>query len=196
VLVACADARARRRHLAGRLGGVALCSWSALERDPGLAARFTHVVALDPPPPVAATSGAGDAGPLDALAATAVALAGAHGATVHLAWGRAETGFALAVLERTCALRAPAGALYRALRDGTPLRQALAATGPPAVAGRALRVLAELDLVVVDRSRASAELPPAQRTDLERSPAFRAAAARLEAARALLGARDAASAAA
>ena len=115
---------------------------------------------------------------------------------VHLAWGRAETGFALTVLERTCALRAPAGALYRALRSGTPLREALAATGPPAVAGRALRVLAELGLVVVDRAHAAVEVPPAERTELARSPAFRAAAARLEAGCALLGASEAAPAAA
>ncbi|MEA2290947.1 MAG: single-stranded-DNA-specific exonuclease, partial [Solirubrobacteraceae bacterium] len=49
VLVVCADARARRRHLDGRLGGFALCSWTALERDPALAAGAAHVVALDPP---------------------------------------------------------------------------------------------------------------------------------------------------
>src|SRR6185295_5510592 len=123
VLVAAADARARRRHLDGRLGGFALCSWAALERDPGVAAGYAHVVALDPPATAAAT-----------------ALAAAHGATLHLAWGEAEARFALAVLERTCELRAPAAALYRALRGGGDLGAALAATGPPAVAGRALRV--------------------------------------------------------
>jgi single-stranded-DNA-specific exonuclease len=171
VLVACADARARRRHLAGRLGGVALCTWIALERDPGLTAGYAHVVALDPPLP------------LDAAAAAAAALGGARGAIVHLAWGEGEARFARAVLEATCALRAPAGALYRALRDGTDLRTALAATGPPAVAGRALRVLCELGLVVVDRTGSAVEVPPAARTALERSPAFRAAAARLEAVR-------------
>jgi single-stranded-DNA-specific exonuclease len=128
---------------------------------------------------------------LDPAAAAAAALAGARGAMVHLAWGEAETRFALAVLERTCALRAPAGALYRALRDGAPLREALAGVGPPAVAGRALRVLAELDLVVVDPCGPAVAVPPARRTDLERSPAFRAATARLETGRALLGARDA-----
>jgi single-stranded-DNA-specific exonuclease len=163
VLVVCADARARRRHLSGRLGGFAVCSWSAIERDPGLAAGYAHVVALDPP-----------------LAAGRVALAGARGATVHLAWGQAETAFALCVLERTCELRAPAAALYRALRDGRGLADALAATGPPAPAGRALRVLTELGLVEVDRAALAARVPPpAGRTDLERSPAFRAAAARL-----------------
>ena len=132
---------------------------------------YAHVVALDPPLPLAAA------------AATAAALGGGHGAMVHLAWGAGEVRFALAVLEATGALRAPAGALYRALRGGTDLPAALAATGPPAVAGRALRVLCELGLVSVDGARRTAEVPRAARTDLERSPAFRAAAARLEAGR-------------
>src|SRR4051794_10574389 len=174
VLVVCADARARRRHLAGRLGGVGLCSWPALERDPDVTAGFAHVLAPHPP----------------ALAHGA-ALAGAHGASVHLAWGEAEARFALAVLERTCELRAPAAALYRALRGGAELTDALAAAGPPAVAGRALRVLAEAGLVAVDRAGLAAHVVPhAARTDLERSPAYRAATARLAAGRALLAARE------
>src|SRR5204863_475209 len=36
VLVVAADARIRRRQLAGLLGGFALCSWRALERAPSL----------------------------------------------------------------------------------------------------------------------------------------------------------------
>jgi hypothetical protein len=100
------------------------------------------------------------------------------------------------VLERTCALRAPAAALYRALRDGAALPEALALTGPPAVAGRALRVMVELGLVAVDRATLTVEVPAAPRTDLERSEAFRAAAARLEAGRAQLGVREPAAAAA
>jgi single-stranded-DNA-specific exonuclease len=162
VLVVCADARARRRHLSGRLGGFALCSWAALERDPGLLAAHAHVVALDPP-----------------LGAGSLALAGGAGAAVHLVWGEPEAAFALAVAEAVLDLRAPAAALYRALRDGGSLAEVLAATGPPAVAGRALRVLAELGLVEVDRAALRVRVPPAQRTELERSPAFRAAAARL-----------------
>ena len=179
VVVVCADARARRRHLAGRLGGFAVCSWGALERDPDVVAAYAHVVALDPPAVAAGT-----------------ALAGARGATVHLAWGDAETRFALAVLERTCDLRAPAAALYRALRNGAAVPEALAATGPPAVAGRALRVMVELGLVALDRATLTVDVPGAQRTELERSAAFRAAAARLEAGRAQLGVRERAAAAA
>jgi single-stranded-DNA-specific exonuclease len=171
VLVVCADARARRRHLTGRLGGFALCSWTALERAPELAAAAAHVVALDPPDDPAL-----------------VRLAAAGGATVHLAWGQAETAFALAVAERTCALREPAAALYRGLRDGPGLAGALAAVGHPVTAGRALRVLVELGLVDVDRTAGTAVLAAAPRTDLARSATFRAAAARLERARAALGA--------
>ena len=40
---------AAARGLAERTGGFALCSWAALEADPELAARYRHVVALDPP---------------------------------------------------------------------------------------------------------------------------------------------------
>jgi hypothetical protein len=115
---------------------------------------------------------------------------------VHLAWGEAERRFALAVLERTCDLRAPAAALYRALRGGEGLRPALAAAGPPAVAGRALRVLVELGLISVDRATLAVDVPPAARTDLERAATHRAAVARLHAGRALLGVREPAAAAA
>ena len=152
-----------------------MCSWAALERDPALAAPYAHVVALDPPLGHEA----------------ALRLAGAHGALVHLAWGEGERRFALKVLEATGDLRAPARALYRALKAGTALPAALAATGPPAVAGRALRVLTELGLVTVDRATPAVAVPAAERTDLEHSPSFRAAAARLQATRARLDERRA-----
>jgi single-stranded-DNA-specific exonuclease len=130
-----------------------------------------HVVALDPPP-----------GPHHA------GLAGAGGATVHLAWGEPEVRYTLDLLERTACLRAPAAALYRALRDGAALADTIAQAGPPAIAGRALRVLDELGLVHVDRATLTASVPPAERTDLALAPTARDAAARLEAARAYLGA--------
>jgi single-stranded-DNA-specific exonuclease len=171
VLVVCADARWRRRHWAGRLGGFALCSWLALERDPGLAARHAHVVALDPP------AHAGQ----DALLRAAAG-------TVHLAWGEDEARFALAAAEHAFTLRAPAATLFGALRDGTGLASAIDQIGDPALAGRALRVLAEVELVAVDPAARTAALITAGRTDLERSPTHRAAAARLAIARARLGA--------
>jgi single-stranded-DNA-specific exonuclease len=173
VLVACADSAARARHLDGRLGGFALCSWAALEREPGLAAPFAHVVALDPP-----------------LGIRPDELPGAG--LVHLAWGEPETRFALAIAERDLDLRAPLAALYRALRDGggadgRSLETALRGPGPvprpAALAGRLLRVLAELGLVDVDLTAFTARLLPAAPTQLERSPTFSDAAARLADAR-------------
>ena len=54
MLVVCAHTAHRLRHLAGRLGGFALTSHAALERDPALAAGYAHVVLMDPGPPAAA----------------------------------------------------------------------------------------------------------------------------------------------
>ena len=50
VLAVAAHAPHRARGAAATAsGGFAVCSWAALEDDPGLAAGFAHVVALDPP---------------------------------------------------------------------------------------------------------------------------------------------------
>ena len=184
VLVACADARRRRGHFEGRLGGFALVAWHALERDPSLLARFAHVLALDPP-----------------AAETQEALIDER---FTLAWGEAEAGFALRAHESSCDLRPVATAVYRALRDGAaaavgdaatpaaarsapdPLAAAVAAAPSPAAAGRALRVLAEIDLVRIEGR--AARLLPARRSDLEQSLAFRAYATRLAEGRARLGA--------
>jgi single-stranded-DNA-specific exonuclease len=171
VLVACADARRRRGHLEGRLGGFALVAWHALEREPSLLSSYAHVLALDPP-----------------AAATQAALIDER---FTLAWGEAETAYALRGHEAAYDVRPVAAAVYRALRDGAahasghPLAVAVAAAPSPAAAGRALRVLDELGLVRVDGH--SARLLPAQRTDLDRSPAFRAYATRLVEGRARLG---------
>ena len=167
MLVACADARRRRAHLEGRLGGFALVAWHALERDPSLLASYTHVLALDPP-----------------TAETQRALIDER---FTLAWGDAESAYALRAHEASYDLRPVAAAVYRALRDAPdPLGAAVAAAPSPAAAGRALRVLDEVGLVRVG-GRAAALLP-AQRTDLGRSPAFRAYATRLAEGRARLGA--------
>jgi single-stranded-DNA-specific exonuclease len=168
VLVVCADVPCRLRGLRGRLGGFGLCSWAALERDPGLAASFAHVIALDPP---AHEHRAG------------LLHAGGPGGFAHLAWGEPELRFARQINEQEYGLRAPLAALYRALRDrdgaaGEELETVLRADADrprsPALAGRLLRVLAELRLVSLDRHRAAVSLTAAGRTALERSPAFRA----------------------
>jgi single-stranded-DNA-specific exonuclease len=167
-LVVAAHAALRLGHVGGRLGGFALTSHAALERDPALAARFAHVVVLDPP-----------AGPLAPLP---------PGPVVHLAWGEPELHFSVTMHERERDLRAPLTAIYRALRDrqgaaGEELEAALREGDrhrSPAQAGRALRVLVELGLVHLDRARRSVTVPEAERTSLDRSAAYRAYSARGE----------------
>ena len=168
VLVVCADVAARARHLAGRLGGFDLTSHGALERDPGLATRYAHVVVLDPAPYPGVAAGAG---PL-----------------VHLAFGEPEVSFAVSIHEREHGLRAPLTAIYRSLRArgtaaGEEFEAALREGEPqrsPAQAGRALRVLEELGLVHLDREAGRVSVPAAERTSLERSETYRAHEARRE----------------
>jgi len=161
VLVVAADARVRARQLARILGGFELCSHDALERDPALADDRSHVVLLDPP-----------AGPLRT-----------HGLMTHLAWGVPELRFAEDIHEREYGLRASLTVTYRALRAaggaaGEEL-EALLRGDPHApcsatLAGRVVRVLAELHLVSLDRGTRTVSVPAAERTALERSPAYRA----------------------
>ncbi|HEV2753704.1 MAG TPA: hypothetical protein VGV36_07700, partial [Solirubrobacteraceae bacterium] len=180
VLALAADAALRARHLGSLAGGFALCDHAALAREPALADGQGHLVAVDPPP--------------DATALAAL-LTPVAGRTTHLAWGDAELGFAAQIHEREHDLRAPLAAVYRALRDtpgavGDQLEALLRGEGPrrrsPALAGRCLRVLCELELVHVDAVARRVELRPAQRTAAERSRAFRAATRRLEEGRAWL----------
>jgi single-stranded-DNA-specific exonuclease len=171
VLVVSAHAPHRARLLRDRVGGFSVCCWHALADDPGLAERFTHVVALDPP-----------AGPL-------LDHPSGEGWT-HLAWGEPELGFATRIHHWDFALRDPLTTTYRALRaagggGGEACEAALLGEGPQprsaALAGRLVRVLAELDLVVLDREGPAltvAERP--ERTALERSAAYRAYQRRLE----------------
>ena len=86
-------------------------------------------------------------------------------------------------------LRPQLAELYRALRGapqhaGEPLLATLRGTAPQprsgALIGRLLRVLTELDLASVSAEPLAVAVPaPAGRTDLERSPAYRAYARRL-----------------
>jgi single-stranded-DNA-specific exonuclease len=162
VLVVAADATARARHLEGRLGGFALASWAALERDPALAAPYAHAVALDPPP-----GGEGLELP--------------DGVRLHLAWGEAELRYAFE-------LRTPCAGLFRALRADPALEPAVAAA--PHAAGRALRVLLDVGLVEVDEQAAHARIASSQRTDLARSGTFQAAERRLAVGLAALAGTD------
>jgi single-stranded-DNA-specific exonuclease len=182
VLAVAAHAGQRAVVLADRVGGFALTSWAALERDPAGAAGYEHVVAIDPPAHAH-------------LGALARRLPG-EGWT-HLAWGDAERELARRVLTWELDLRPQLAELYRALRaarngaagaDAPAGGERLAAilrgggTQPRSgtLAGRLLRVLAELGLARVDAAPLAVRLPDAPaRTELERSPAFRAYALRL-----------------
>ena len=195
MLAVTAHAEHRARALRDRVGGFDVTTWAALEAEPALAARYLHVVAVDPPSH-------------PHLAALAERLPGAG--WTHLAWGEPEVELARRVLAWELDLRAPLAEVYRALRttaaappaaapaaaaaaplaaarsllEGEPLAAILRGTSPQprsgAVAGRLLRVLAELELVVLDPGALSLTVPPPPgRTELERSPAFRAYARRL-----------------
>ena len=165
VLAVVAHAPHRARALGNRVGGFALCSWQALADDPSLAAGFTHVVAVDPPavPALDHVSGAG---------------------WTHLAWGEPEVRFASRIHQWDFALRDPLAAVYRALRaarstGGEACEALLRGEGPQprsaALAGRLVRVLAELDLVDLDREGPALRAVEApERTALERSAAYRA----------------------
>jgi single-stranded-DNA-specific exonuclease len=167
VLVVCAAAAERARHLDGRLGGFALCSHDALERGAVDTGAFEHIVILDPP--------LGDAALVRASAGTATQY-------THLAWGQPELRFAVHIYEQEYGLRDSLAACYRTLRDrdevaGGELEAVLRESQPrprsPEHGGRLLRVLAELGLVTVDRERSA--LSPGQKSavTLEQSPAFR-----------------------
>ncbi|HYB28591.1 MAG TPA: single-stranded-DNA-specific exonuclease RecJ [Solirubrobacteraceae bacterium] len=165
VLAVCADTRRRLAGLEARTGGFALISYHGLGRDVSIAEPFGQLVALDPPSsPAAATL-------LDV----------GRGYT-HLAWGEPELRFAQQMHELEYGLRASLAVLYRALRDrgrvaGEELEHLLRGDGPhgrPAhLAARLIKVLAELELVSLDRDLPALAIASGAQTELERSPAYR-----------------------
>jgi len=108
----------------------------------------------------------------------------------HLAWGAPELDFAARIHEWDLDLRDPLTAVYRALRAAKVVRgeageALLRGEGPQprsaALAGRLVRVLAELGLAELDREGAALRVAEApQRTALERSAAFVAYQRRFE----------------
>jgi single-stranded-DNA-specific exonuclease len=166
VLAACADVPRRIGGLSDRLGGFALACYHALESRPELADAAGHLVALDPP-----TSG------------PAAELLYSGSRPTHLAWGEAELRFAWQMHELEYGLRASLVTLFRGLRSrgrvaGEELEQLLRGDGqhgrPARLAGRLIRVLAELELVSLDRHLPALEVASDARAVLERSPAYRA----------------------
>ncbi len=181
VLAVCADVARRRAGLEELVAGMApggcldAVSLDALARTPGLAASYTHLVALDPPPA---------AGGRDLLAATPAS------GFVHLAWGAPEAEFALAVWRAGLDLRPALISVYRSLREaggcrGADLERLLRGDGsyPRAAAtcARIVRVLLELELVEVEEgSEPLLRVTDSPRTELDRSAAYRAYARRLD----------------
>ncbi len=160
--------------------GVRVADYAELEREPGLAAGFRHVVLVDPP----ASPG------LLALAGRAER----EGCYLHRVWGDAEWRFALSSLAVQLVQRQALIAAFRDLREageiaGEDLRDALVGSGPQPrsaeTAARCFRVFSELELV---RGGPTASGEPvgvvsSKETDLERSASYRAYSARYEEAR-------------
>jgi single-stranded-DNA-specific exonuclease len=172
VLAVCADVPRRLAGLSARVGGFALISYHALHFRPETAGGFTHLVALDPPP----------------SAASSALLRGGVRFT-HLAWGEPELRFAEQMHELEYGLRAPLVALYRSLRargrvTGEEFERLLRGDGqhgrPARLAARLVRVLAELELVSLDRDLPALAIAGTAPTALERSPAYRAYERRYE----------------
>jgi single-stranded-DNA-specific exonuclease len=172
VLAVCADVPRRLAGLAARGGGFALASYHGLQRCPELVRGVRSVIALDPP-----------SGPV------AAQLLRTGSGFTHLAWGEPELRFAQQMHELEYGLRVSLATLYRGLRQrgtvtGEELEQLLRGDGqhgrPARVAGRMIRVLAELELVSLDRDLPALTLAGTSPTSLERSPSFRVYAQRYE----------------
>ncbi len=171
VLAVCADVPRRLPGIRPRIGGFALTSYHALEREPACAAGYLHVVALDPPARPAAAR-----------------LLETGGGFTHMAWGEAELRFAWQMHELEYGLRASLATLYRGLKarwrvTGEELEHLLRGDGerwPARLAGRMLRVLAELELVSLDRDLPALAIAGTAPTTLERSSAYRVYSQRLE----------------
>jgi single-stranded-DNA-specific exonuclease len=167
--------------------GLALSDYPALASAPELAARFEHVVLVDPPRGLADEAQVG-LGHLDGAVAAGPGVTGAErmgGGFCHELWGDPERSFALTVEEARMPARKVVAGVFRALRNagevgGAELRQALAGEGAhpldPETAARCVRVLSELGLVRSETNGGDGVVGVVSSgaTDLERSAAFRA----------------------
>ena len=164
VLVVCAEVERRRAGLEAILAGLAagpaaLVSWDLLAVRPELASGYRHVFALDPP--------------RVAVAADPVAALRGTGGSAHLGWGPEEQAFARTVLEARADLRSVVAVVYRAVRDDAMDAKVISRLGGGTVAV-ALRILRDLDLVELDSDGRVIRARPGARTELQRSPAYRA----------------------
>ena len=178
VLAVCADVPRRLDGLRLRCGGFALACHQALECEPRLALGFRHLVVLDPPAGELRSGGEG---------------------IIHLAWGEPELRFAQQMHELEYGLRGSLVAFYRALRErqraaGEELERLLRGDGPHGrsarLAARLVRVLAELELVSLDRDLPALAIAGAAPTALDSSPSYRVYAQRHEDGRRYLSSRN------
>jgi single-stranded-DNA-specific exonuclease len=205
VLAIVAHAEHRRRALRDRVGGFTVVTWASLEAELSRAAGFTHVVAVDPPPHPHLTALLARL-PGEGWTHLAWGEPEAELARRVLAW-ELDLRAPLAELYRALRAAAPgaiAAAAPGAIAAAAPGAIAAAAPGAPAppitgatlesllrgsgpqprsgaLAGRLLRVLAELELIELGAAPLAVRLPAAPaRTELERSAAFRAYRQRLD----------------
>jgi single-stranded-DNA-specific exonuclease len=194
VLLVVADVDRRRDGLARLIAGIGagrlpVVTWEVLAAEPQLATGFRHLVVLDPPPIAKGLA------ILDAARHVA-APPGSAKPVAHLAWGEPERAFTLACWRERLDLRPALIELWRALDvagalEGNELAAALRGSGTHprggAHCGRLVRVLRELDLATWESAGPRLARTAGRRTELDRSPAHRAYAARLAAAERHLG---------
>ncbi len=172
ILAAVADTE-RRAPLARER--VRLVDAFSVEAEPEIASEFEHVVLVDPPA----------CERVDEL----LRLPRSDGGFLHQAWGEAERGFCLGMLEQHLAQRPALISVFRGLREsgdcgGEQLREALGGRGTevrrPEAAARCFRVLTELGLVQGDpeAGNGTVGVVSSSETELERSGSFRAYSAR------------------
>lgn len=160
------------------VAGLALTDYAALALAPGLVLEFEHVVLVDPPP-FPHLARLARCGPRD------------RPGFLHAAWGEGERGFAMRVLEEQLGMRRPLAAVFSALRESEPATDEATRTAlcgdrrhphAPELAARCVRVMIELDLLVLDAAVPGRRLRvvSSDATELERSGAFRAYSARHE----------------
>ncbi|HEU4706588.1 MAG TPA: DHHA1 domain-containing protein [Solirubrobacterales bacterium] len=169
------------RLAAKAASGLAVTDYLALARVPELAAAFEQVVLVDPP---------AEAG--DEIRVTLSAAASS--AFLHVLWSEPECAFALKALAEQWPGREGVAAAFRAIQaagetGGEQLRRALAGPGNhplcPEACARRFRVLTELGLVqgAPEGGAGAVRVVSSERTDLQRSAAFRAYSDRLSEAR-------------
>jgi single-stranded-DNA-specific exonuclease len=158
--------------------GLAVADYAALERAPELVCAFEHVVLVDPPRTA-----------LEEIVSAAPCEESGPG-FLHVLWSDAEREFAARALAEQWPGREAVATSFRALQErseagGAELREALAGGGNhplcPEACARRFRVLGELGLLqgAPEGGAGVVRVVSSEKTELQRSAAFRAYAERL-----------------